>query len=187
MLDLLSDLNGHPYALEILTGRAAQSEESFRRVFEQESGLAFTPRNFRRHRCAQLDRADAMIVVRTGLSESSAFEVAYNVFAGRKAPIFFAVWRQAPIKTTLLRELDELTTVQYVDFDHPRELKGPLLEFFQRLALQPEPLLANSAAVCTAASPRDPHQTSTPKDTLRRVAPPLSVLQGDQSRLLPII
>lgn len=139
VLDLLQELNGRPYALESLTGLHAESQGSFRLAFAQASGRAFTPHNFRCHRFALLDRADAMIVVRTGLSESSAVEIAYNIFKGRQAPIFFAVWRQAPIKTTLLRELDELATVRYLDFDHPRELRGPLLEFFRLLVPSPAP------------------------------------------------
>jgi carbamoyl-phosphate synthase large subunit len=70
-----------------------------------------------------------MIVIRTGLSESGAFEVAYNIFGGKRVPIFFAVWDQAPIKTTLLRDLDELVPVRYVTFSSPEELRQPLLDF----------------------------------------------------------
>ena len=70
-----------------------------------------------------------MIVIRTGLSESGAFEIAYNIFGGRQVPIFFAVWEQAPIKTTLLRELEDLVDVRYVTFDRPEDLRVPLMQF----------------------------------------------------------
>ena len=81
-----------------------------------------------------------MIIVRTSLSESGAFEVAYNTFGGRRIPMFFAVWQQAPIKTTLLRDLDELCNVTYVVFDHPEELVTPLIAFLDTVPSQLQPL-----------------------------------------------
>jgi carbamoyl-phosphate synthase large subunit len=77
-----------------------------------------------------IDQADAIIVIRTGLSESTAFEVAYNIYGGTGAPIFFAIWDQAPIKTTLLRDRNEIVPVRYVTFSDPEELTEPLLNFF---------------------------------------------------------
>ena len=47
-----------------------------------------------------------MIIFRTGLSESTVFEVAYNIFQGKKVPIFYAIEPGCEMKTTLLRELD---------------------------------------------------------------------------------
>jgi len=129
VLDLLRNLNGQPYLLKVITGLVAHSQDTFRQSFKSETGLDFTPQNFRAARLRLLHSADAMIVVRTSLSESGAFEVAYNIFGGRKIPMFFAVWRQAPIKTTLLRDLDELCCASYVTFDHPEELRTSLVEF----------------------------------------------------------
>ena len=82
-----------------------------------------------------LDRADLMIVIRTGLSESTAFEVAYNIFGGKGVPVFFAIWDQAPIRTTLLRDLDELVPVQYATFSKPEELKESLLSFISNVVV----------------------------------------------------
>jgi carbamoyl-phosphate synthase large subunit len=130
VLDLLRQINGSPYELQLLTGQQAQSGNTFRRQFERETGQKFTPRNFRRVRLELLDQADVMLVIRTGLSESGAFEVAYNIFGGQGLPIFFAVWEEAPIRTTLLRDLNELAPVRYVTFRNPDELKQPLLDFF---------------------------------------------------------
>jgi hypothetical protein len=75
------------------------------------------------------------------MSESGAFEVCYNVFAEPRAPMFFAVWKHAPIKTTLLRELDEVCDVTYREFEDPEELRGHLQHFFQRItkAMNPAP------------------------------------------------
>jgi carbamoyl-phosphate synthase large subunit len=68
------------------------------------------------------------------LSESGAFEISYNVFAEPRAPMFFAVWKHAPIKTTLLRELEEVCDVTYREFEDPEALRGDLEHFFRRIA-----------------------------------------------------
>jgi carbamoyl-phosphate synthase large subunit len=134
VLDLLRQINGAPYELELLTGDQAQSSHTFRRQFERETGRQFNSSNFLSTRLQLLNRADAMIVIRTGLSESGAFEVAYNVFGGNGAPVFFAIWEQAPLKTTLLRALPEFIPARYVTFSRPEELRQPLLEFLSACA-----------------------------------------------------
>ena len=48
--------------------------------------------------------------------------------------MFFAVWKHAPIKTTLLRDLEEVCDVVYREFEHPEELRGDLQRFFRRIA-----------------------------------------------------
>jgi hypothetical protein len=75
-----------------------------------------------------------MLIIRTGLSESGAFEVSYNIYGGRCVPMFFAVWKQAPIKTTLLRDLDSIADATYITFEHAGELEKPLCEFLSRVA-----------------------------------------------------
>ena len=134
VLDVLQRINGKSYEFEFLTGRRAQSSRTFQTQFERETGRKFTPRNFRKNRLRLIDQADSMVVIRTGLSESTAFEVAYNIFARPAVPIFFAVWDQAPIKTTLLRDLHEIVPVRYATFSKPEELAQPLLDFFTDLA-----------------------------------------------------
>ena len=117
------------YALEFLTGTKAHDNDSFRQAFSSESGGAFAPRRFRDTRLALLSRADVMLVVRTGLSESGAFEVAYNIYGGRRIPMLFAVWDEAEIKTTLLRDLDDLAKVRYVRFSDPASVADELARF----------------------------------------------------------
>lgn len=134
VLDVLQQINGSPYELQFLTGQQAQSSDTFRQQFEREAGQQFSPSTFRETRLDLLNQADVMIVIRTGLSESGAFEVAYNIFGGKRVPVFFAVWDQAPIKTTLLRDLDELVPVRYVTFSSPEELRQPLLDFLSAFA-----------------------------------------------------
>jgi len=130
VLNVLHEINGTPYKLQFLTGQQAQNSSTFRLHFEKKTGQAFTPQNFRRDRLQLIDQADAIVVIRTGLSESTAFELAYSMFGRPPAPIFFAIWDQAPIKTTLLRDLNEIVPVRYVTFSKPAELTGPLLDFF---------------------------------------------------------
>ena len=64
------------------------------------------------------------------MSESGAFEIAYNAY-NRKVPMFFAIWDNAPIKTTLLRDLESLCPVKYVTFSHASEIQKPLSEFVE--------------------------------------------------------
>ena len=103
VLDLLNDWPD----VEITTGCRAQDGTTFRQTFEAENGILFSPSAFRRHRLRLLRQSDAMVVIRTGLSESTAFEVAHNVGCGPDLPMLFAVHSSAPIRTTLLQDLDE--------------------------------------------------------------------------------
>lgn len=129
VLDSIAGLNGRPFHFDYLTGLKSHSSSTFREHFEQEHGKRFTPSHFRDVRLSLVSQADLMVVIRTSMSESSAFEVAYNIFKGKRVPVFFAIWRPAPIKTTLLRDLDDLVPVSYVTFDEPQEIVAPLSRF----------------------------------------------------------
>jgi hypothetical protein len=134
VLQIVDEIARNGVRFEYLTGNTPLSDETFRENFEQNQGLPFNPVNFRRYRLGQLRRADAFLYVRTAMSESGAFEVCYNVFAEPHAPMFFAVWKHAPIKTTLLRELEEVCDVTYREFEDPEELRVDLEHFFRRIA-----------------------------------------------------
>ncbi|HEY0393887.1 MAG TPA: hypothetical protein VGD01_05285 [Candidatus Elarobacter sp.] len=123
------------YALDFLTGTKAHDNDSFRQAFATEAGGSFAPRRFRDSRLALLSRADVMLVIRTGLSESGAFEVAYNIFGGRRIPILFAVWDEAEIKTTLLRDLDDLAKVRYVRFSDPATVAEEFARFVDEVVV----------------------------------------------------
>jgi carbamoylphosphate synthase large subunit len=126
---MLAELGADGPPLELLGAVRAEGAETFRAAFTRQTGLLFTAEAFRRTRLEHLRRADAMLVIRTGISESGAFEMAYNIFGGVRAPMFVAVWDQAPIRTTLLQSLDDLCPVRYVTFSQPEELRRPLLSF----------------------------------------------------------
>lgn len=134
VLDRIDRCNGKPRVFDYLTGRKAESAETFRSSFEAETGQPFTPHAFRAHRLGMLSQADAFVNIRVSMSESSAFELAYHVFSGTCAPVLFLVWKQASIKTTLLKELDNICDVTYLEFEHPDELQGGMADFFHRCA-----------------------------------------------------
>jgi hypothetical protein len=127
--------NGRPRPFDYLAGRQAERADTFKTAFEAESGQAFTPRAFRQHRLQQLRQADAFVNIRAGMSESSAFELSYHVFRGACTPVLFLVWKQAPIKTTLLKELGDLCDVTYLEFDEPAQLEPGIERFFRRLSI----------------------------------------------------
>lgn len=124
--------NGRPRPFAYLAGRQAESADSFRTSFEAETGQRFTPQGFRSHRLQRLSQADAFVNIRVGMSESSAFEIAYHVFKGACTPLLFLVWKRTPLKTTLLKELGQLCEVTYLEFEHADELGDGIAEFFHR-------------------------------------------------------
>lgn len=130
---------------EVVTGPTAQTAESFRLAFEVATGGVFSPSAFRAWRLGLLARAHAMVIVRTELSESGAFEVAYNSVVTRR-PMFFAVHAGMPITTTLLQNLEPLCPTAYVTFEDPSELAKPLVGFLARVRQAPAVSVALLAA-----------------------------------------
>jgi len=133
VMTLLEESNGHPRPFEYLTGNSPESAGTFTKKFEATSGKQFTPQAFRDHRLALLRQADVFVNVRVAMSESTAFELAYHIYEGARSPILFLVWTQAPIRTTLLRELEALCPTTYLQFEHPSELRTSLQAFFDTL------------------------------------------------------
>jgi carbamoyl-phosphate synthase large subunit len=129
----------------LLPNGAAQHAGTFRDSFTAATGLPFTVSAFRAWRLSLIDASDAMLVIRTELSESGAYEIAYNVHAGPRVPIFFAVHRSCPIRTTLLQELDELVEAQYQLFTHPSELIEALHRFLTSCDAGTAPLALGKA------------------------------------------
>ncbi len=133
IMRLIDSANGLPHAFDYLTGTQAESADTFKKSFERDQRLPFTPSNFRNHRLGLLAQADAVVNIRVGMSESSAFELGYHIFKGRCTPVLFLVWKHAPIKTTLIRELGDLCDVRYIEFEHVEELREGIHSFFSGL------------------------------------------------------
>jgi carbamoyl-phosphate synthase large subunit len=132
VLERIADHDGNPHSFHYLTGRKAENAQTFRASFKAECGHDFTPQRFRQHRLDLLSQADAFVNIRVGMSESSAFELAYHVFRGACTPVLFLVWKHAPIKTTLLKDLDHLCDVTYLEFEEADDLRDGIGDFFQR-------------------------------------------------------
>ena len=82
----------------------------------------------------RLDSADAMVIIRSGVSESAAFDAAYNVFAGPRVPMFLASWKHAHSQAAVWRDLDRVCRTEYALFDRPDELRRPLAAFLEHVA-----------------------------------------------------
>ena len=76
-----------------------------------------------------------MIFIRTSMSESSAFELAYNLHSQQPKPVFYAHWANSPIKTTLLRELNGEYPVVYKEFNSAHDVLFDLRNFFKKYKL----------------------------------------------------
>ncbi len=113
----------------IVTGDKALSKTDFKSEFERRYNRRFTPGNFREVRLELLENSDMFIIVRTGLSESTSFEVAYNIFNGNRIPMLFLIWDQAPIKTTLIKDLEDFCDVEYITFTNLDEVKSDIRRF----------------------------------------------------------
>lgn len=132
--DVLMELDAHNGAsaeFDYLTGKQAESADTFRASFESETGQTFTPQAFRAHRLNLLAQADVFVNIRVGMSESSAFELSYHIFKGACTPVLFLVWKHAPIKTTLLKDLENLCDITYLEFEQASDLRAGIEEFFR--------------------------------------------------------
>lgn len=132
VLAQVDEHNGDPHSFRYLTGKKAESADTFKASFESESGRPFTPQAFGAYRLNLLDQAEAFINIRVGMSESSAFELCYHIFKGACTPVLFLVWKHAPIKTTLLKDLGNLCDITYLEFEHADDLRAGMGEFFRR-------------------------------------------------------
>ena len=126
-------VDGHFARLNFLGGARAQSNTTLREDFERDTGAPFTPQDYRGFRLSLLRNADAFIIIRTGMSESTAFEIARNLFGDNPIPMFFAIWHRAPSEFTPVRDLHDLGDVTYVEFGKPSDLRRPLWTFLNRV------------------------------------------------------
>lgn len=77
----------------------------------------------------EAEAADAMVVIRTGASESAAFEVAHNASGGHRLPMFFAVWKHAPVTPAESQELGRLCRIGQGTFERPEQIRPSLSAF----------------------------------------------------------
>lgn len=129
VLDKINNVKDDAFKINILTGNKAYNKSTFKASFENEYGIKFTPGNFRKKRFELLDASDVFIILRTGMSESTAFEIAYNVYGGNNIPMLYLIWDKAPIKTTLIREMEDIADITYHTFSDATDFGNTIEEF----------------------------------------------------------
>ncbi len=121
--------------ISFITGSRSSSSNTFRTDFETLTGIEFTPTNFRRFRLKKIRESDALVMIRTSMSESGAFELSYNLHLDQPKPVFYAHWIGSPIKTTLLRELESDYSVRYCEFVDASDVIIPFRKFVEEFNL----------------------------------------------------
>ncbi|QUM82187.1 hypothetical protein HWV01_18810 [Moritella sp. 5] len=117
--------------LEFLPFNLDAEQGDYQQAFQRQTGIIFTPANYRHYRLRLLSVVDALLYIHTSSNDSDAYELSYNLSSIHPKPVFFAVWRGAPIKSPLLKELDQDYPVTYCQFSHPRELLEGFKRFLQ--------------------------------------------------------
>jgi len=134
VLDVLKKMDGEIYDIEFMAGAKAHHKDNFKQAYEDRTGIPFTPINFRKTRFSLIEESDAIVVIRTGLSESTAFELCYNIQLENPAPMFIAVMDDWEIRTTLLQNLEDIADIEYHSFTEPASLDNALSSFLTRVA-----------------------------------------------------
>jgi len=121
--------NYEKHDLDIYPYKGVTKKKDFKEIFTIKTGCNFTPENFRNYRLNKLDICHGMIIIRTDVSESTAFELGY-IYAKYKIPIFYMIHETCPLNTTLLKDL--YPDVTYCNFSNG-EYKKPLIKFMDNL------------------------------------------------------
>jgi len=120
----IENLEFFPYKIE--------EEYKFDQNFQKQTGIVYTPANYRRYRLRLLSIVDALLFIHTSSSDNDTYELSYNLSSINPKPVFFAVWRRYPITNPLLKELDLDYPVTYCQFSQPKELLEGFMDFFQK-------------------------------------------------------
>ncbi len=107
------------------------NKNSFKKDFEKVTNIPFTPENFRNYRLDKIRQSHASLIIRTAMSESTAFELGYMYSKFPNMPMLIAVQKNTPITTTLLQDLHP--DVKYVHFNEIAEIKDDLYNFFDNI------------------------------------------------------
>jgi hypothetical protein len=130
--NVVTFLQNNIAGLEFLPLHLDEDQDDYQLSFQQRTGIVFTPANYRHYRLRLLSVVDALLYIHTSANDSDAYELSYNLSAIHPKPVFFAVWRGAPIKSPLLKELDQDYPVTYCQFSHPKELLEGFKLFLQK-------------------------------------------------------
>ena len=130
--NVVNYLKQHISDLEFLPADMAASSDDYQLAFRRQTGIEFTPNNYRNYRLRLLSVVDAVLYIHTSANDSDAYELSHNLSALHPKPVFFAIWRGAPIQSPLLKDLDLLYPVSYCQFSYPQELLDGFKLFLQQ-------------------------------------------------------
>jgi len=133
ILKIMGILNDYKkYPMKILPYKSAGESEDFKSIFKNETGIPFTPENFRNYRLNNIRKSNSMFIIRNSMSESTAFELGHIYSIYPNLPIFYAVHRNSPIKTTLLQDLHP--NVVYYTYKNPEDITPDLYNWLDLIA-----------------------------------------------------
>ena len=119
------------YHIKINPYKSASNKDTFKKEFEDNTSIPFTPENFRNHRLNCIRKSNCMLIVRNNLSESTAFELGYIYAKYPHLPIFYAIDKKYPIKSTLIKDLHP--NVLYYNYNKPEDLTQELYEWLDSI------------------------------------------------------
>lgn len=144
-------LNCRPFPIEILNvldtfddggsqvidPKKYDNKKLLQELFERKYQVPFSAQAFRELSLKLLNKADAVVVA---TPHDAGFEVAYNIYAGTRAPVFMAVSDQDEQKVSntkyLLEEQDCAVPFEYCYFNEPEEMEEPLERFLSNVAMR---------------------------------------------------
>jgi hypothetical protein len=133
ILKIMGILNGYKkHSMEILPYNNPGESGDFKKIFETNTNIKFTPENFRNYRLDNIRKSNSMFIIRNNMSESTAFELGYIYSKYPNLPIFFAINNKTPIKTTLIQDLHP--NVQYCNYDNPDDITPKFYNWLDLIA-----------------------------------------------------
>ena len=134
LIKIMSSLNNYTkYPLDILPYKSVGESKDFNTVFEDTTHIKFTPENFRNFRLDNIRKSNSMLVIRNNMSESTAFELGYIYSKFPALPIFFAIDKKYPIKTTLLKDIHP--NIIYYTYSKPEDITADLYNWLDTIAV----------------------------------------------------
>ena len=130
IMTILDDYKKYP--MDLLPYKSIDDAKDFKQIFEEKTNIQFTPENFRNYRLYNIQKSDCMFIIRNNMSESTAFELGYIYATFPKLPTFFAIDKNYPIETTMIKDLHPNTV--YYTYDNMDDIKPNLYNWFDSLA-----------------------------------------------------
>jgi len=134
ILKIMNILNNYKkFSMNVLPYKCAGESTDFKTIFEEKTKNTFSPENFRNYRLDSIRKSNSMFIIRNNMSESTAFELGYIYSKYPSLPLFFAINKKTPIKTTLLQDLHPNAT--YYTYKEPEDIIADLYNWLDSIAV----------------------------------------------------